>query len=237
MSHLDVDVKYNFFGVYPALAEQLPFYTDGAGDKQSGFRLIFASTIKEASMKMNEDIYYANAGTNDIAIANTDITAKTMLTKDFVLFAGIDANGAVISRADLNKERGFNETQRPFATPVDYEIAAKYVGNNASITVDPIVDLSRSSSSWNVDINNATIKPNITVAPTNNHIKIYNVASSQKYPVGHSTYVNGLPAYAAGYVIQLGEQIEDRQPIEISIKVKDNLGFYNVLKIKVQKLK
>ena len=52
---LDVDVKYNFFGVYPALAEQLPFYTDGAGDKQSGFRLIFASTIKEASMKMNED--------------------------------------------------------------------------------------------------------------------------------------------------------------------------------------
>lgn len=40
-----------------------------------------------------------------------------------------------------------------------------------------------------------------------------------------------------GYVIQLGEQIEDRQPIEISIKVKDNLGFYNVLKIKVQKLK
>ena len=234
---LDVDVKYNFFGVYPALAEQLPFYTDGAGDKQSGFRLIFASTIKEASMKMNEDIYYANAGTNDIAIANTDITAKTMLTKDFVLFAGIDANGAVISRADLNKERGFNETQRPFATPVDYEIAAKYVGNNASITVDSIVDLSRSSSSWNVDINNATIKPKITAAPTNNHIKIYNVASSQKYPVGHSTYVNGLPAYAAGYVIQLGEQIEDRQPIEISIKVKDNLGFYNVLKIKVQKLK
>ena len=233
---LDVNVKYNFFGVYPALAEQLPFYTDGAGNKQSGFRLIFASTIKEASMKMNEDIYYANAGTNDIAIANTDITAKTMLTKDFVLFAGIDANGAVISRADLNKERGFNETQRPFVAPVDYEITAKYVGNNAGITVDPIVDLSTSSSAWNVDINNATIKPNITAAANNDHIKIYNVASSQKYPVGHSTYVNGLPAYAAGYVIQLGEQIEDRQPIEISIKVKDNLGFYNVLKVKVQKL-
>lgn len=233
---LDVNVKYNFFGVYAALAEQLPFYTDGAGNKQSGFRLVFASTIKEASMKMNEDIYYANAGTNDIAIANTDITAKTMLTKDFVLFAGIDANGAVISRADLNKERGFNETQRPFAAPVDYEITAKYVGDNTVVIVDPIVDLSTSGTPWNVDIDNATIKPNISSAANNDHIKIYNVASSQKYPVGHSTYVNGLPAYAAGYVIQLGEKIEDRQPIEISIKVKDALGFYNVLKVKVQKL-
>lgn len=233
---INVDAKYNFFGVYPALAEQLPFYTDANGDEQPGFRLVFASTIKESSMKMNKDIYYANAGTNDIAIANTDITAKTMLEKDFVLFAGIDANGAVISRADLNNERGFNETQRPFAAPVDYEITAKYIGNNAPVTVDPIVDLSASGTPWNVDINNATIKPAISAPTTDDHIKIYNVASSQKYPVGHSTYVNGLPAYAAGYVIQLGEQIEDRQPIEITIKVKDALGFYNVLKVNVQKL-
>ena len=234
---INVDVKYNFFGVYPALAEQLPFYLDANDDKQPGFKLVFASTIKKATLKTKEDIYYAKAGTNYVFISNDDVVAQTMLGKDFVLFDGIDANGRVAVRETLNDARGFNEEIRPFDTQDLYTFSAASVSTSGAapmplnIYLRPLLP-----AIWNVNVAAGTIEPAVDVPYTGSEIAVYNVPSSQAYPVGDPTYPNGLPAVESGFVIQLGEAIDYRQPVEVTITVKDNLGFKNTLKVKVQKL-
>ena len=234
-----VSVDYHFYGVYPALADQLPFYTDAMGDKYPGFLLKFASTIGRSTLKTKEDIYYAKAGTHYVFISNDDIVATTLKNKEFVLFDGIDANGNTITRAKLNDARGFNEDIRPFVAPKDYELSAKAIGDNSTIIVDPLVDYTVTPAPgnvWDVNIATATINPDVPAPATNDHVKVYLWPSSQKYPVGDPTYTNGLPAVEGGFVIQLGKDIDYRQPVEVTIKVKDTFGFYQTLKVKVQKL-
>ena len=235
---VNVDVDYHFYGVYPALADQLPFYTDANGEKQSGFVLRFASTIRRSSLKTKEDIYYAKAGTHYVFISNDDIVATTLKGREFVLFNGIDANGNTIDRAKLNDARGFNEDIRPFVEPLQYEISAIRVGDEQPITVTPtITDASTLSKVWDVNANLSTIEPAVPAPNTlTDDVKVYLWPSSQKYAVGDTNYPNGLPAVEGGFVIQLGENVDYRQQVEVSIKVKDTFGFYQTLKVKIQKL-
>ena len=233
---VNVDVNYHFYGVYAALADQLPFYTDAMGEKKSGFVLKFASTIRRSTLKAKEDIYYAKAGTHYVFISNDDIVATTLKGREFVLFDGIDANGNTITRAKLNDARGFNEDIRQFENPATYGLSAKAVGDNSGITVKPLVDMTSDPNPWTVNIPTGTIEPNVPAPAVDGDVQVYLWPSSQKYPVGDPTYPNGLPAVEGGFVIQLGEQIDYRQPVEVTIKVKDAFGFYQTLKVKVQKL-
>ena len=235
---VNVDVDYHFYGVYPALDDQLPFYTDANGKKQPGFVLSFASTIKHSSLKTKEDIYYAKAGTHYVFISNDDIVATTLKGKEFVLFDGIDANGNRADRATLNNARGFNEDIRPFVEPENYVLGAKAVGDGSTITISggQVIDKTGDPNVWKVNIATGTIEPNVPAPLADGDVKVYLWPSSQKYPVGDPTYTNGLPAVEGGFVIQLGQNIDYRQPIEVSIVVKDNLGCSQTLKVKVQKL-
>ena len=235
-AEVNVDVTYHFFGVYPALAEQLPYYIEG-NNKYPGFKLIFASTIGWSTLETKEATYYAKAGDHYVFISNDDITATTRKEKEFVLFNGIDANGNVTTRAKLNDERGFNEDIRPFVDPTKYEITAVRVGDGKTVEIDgAIVDATTLKSVWNVNVSNGTIAPAVPEPADNAKVKVYLWPSSQKYAVGDATYPNGLPAVESGFVIQLGKQIDNRQPIEVTIRVKDTWDYYSDLKVVVQKL-
>ena len=232
-----VNIDYHFFGVYPALAEQLPFYTDANGDVHSGFQLQYTSTIWMSSMEAKEATYYAKAGTHYVFISNDDIVAMTQKKREFVLFDGIDANGNVADRETLNDARGFNEDIRPFVDPMNYVVTAKNVGDNKPVTVKPtIVDMTSDPMPWVVDATTGTIEPKVNTPSTDAEITVYLFPSSKKYPVGDAAYPNGLPAVESGFVIQLGQDIDYRQPIEVTITVKDELGYGQDLKVVVQKL-
>ena len=225
-----VNVNYHFFGVYPALADQLPFYIDRAGNKQSGFHLVFASTIQKSTLKMNEDIYYANAGTNDVFITNDDVTATTYLGRNFVLFDGLKDNKRW-ERATLNNERGFNEAQRPFAEPKDYEVSAQYVNGGEIKTISIVEFDNNTNGKWVVDARGVKTYE-LGDIPSDASIKIYAIPS-----IGETKNGNVIEtAHTGGLAIQLGKGIEDRQPINITIKIKDTFGFYQTLNVKVQKL-
>ena len=243
---INVDVKYNFFGVYPALDEQLPFYSTGTVgtptyQEHPGFRLVFASTIKKSTLETKEDVYTAKAGTHYVFISNDDIIAKTMLGKEYVLLDGLNASGVPTNREELNDARGFNEDIRPFT--IAYT-SAKSVNGNATLTIGAGAlqtgttvqeDCSSVASSgidvnWNVNIPSGTIEPALqAVSSLTNDVTVYEVSSRQKFPVGNSAYPNGLPAVEGGYVIQLGQDIDYRQPVEVTFTVTDELGFTNTL--------
>lgn len=92
------------------------------------------------------------------------------------------------------------------------------------------------SNPWTVNIPTGTIEPNVPAPAQDGDVQVYLWPSSQKYPVGDTNYPNGLPAVEGGFVIQLGKDIDYRQPVEVSIVVKDALGCSQTLKVKVQKL-
>ena len=230
-----VDINYHFFGVYPALPTQLPFYTDANGKAHPGFLLQYTSTIANSTMETKETIYDAHAGTHYVFISNDDIVAKTEKEREFVLFDGLDAKGNCTPRAKLNDARGFNEDIRPFVDPVDYKITAKEVGGTGK-KVD-VVPETTPAMPWVVNPTTSTIEPLVPdPAPVDGKIHVYLFPSSQKYPVGDTNFPNGLPAVEGGFVIQLGQNIEYRQPIEVTIEVKDDLGYSQNLKVVVQKL-
>ena len=231
-----VSANYYYYGVYPATMDELGYYIDNrTGEKNSGFQLVFASTIKNSTLKMNESIYYANAGTNDVFISNDDVTATTALNRNFVLFDGIKDNKRW-ERATLNNERGFNEAQRPFAAPTEYEVSAKYVnGGKIDINGNAVVQFpaneGEGEGKWVVDARGVRTYE-LGAVPTDNTIKVYAIPS-----IGESKNGNVIEtAHTGGLAIQLGTGIEDRQPIEVTIKIKDTLGFYQTLKVVVQKL-
>ena len=232
-----VDVNYHFFGVYPALPTQLPFYTDANGDAHPGFLLQYTSTIAKSSMETKETIYNAHAGTHYVFISNDDIVAKTEKGREFVLFDGLDAKSNVTTRAKLNDARGFNEDIRPFDAPMDYEISAIRVGDKQPVTVKSnITDKTGAGMPWIVDASTSSIEPDVPAPAADGEIQVYLFPSSKNYPVGDASYPLGLPAVEGGFVIQLGQYIDYRQPIEVTIKVKDELGYSQNLKVVVQKL-
>ena len=233
-----VDVKYHFFGVYPALPAQLPFYTDANDDVHPGFQLQYTSTIAKSSMQTKEAVYNAKAGTHYVFISNDDIVAKTQKGREFVLFDGLDAKSNVTTRAKLNDARGFNEDIRPFDIPLKYEITAIRVGDKQSVTVKPtIIDMTAAGvMPWIVDKSTSSIEPDVPAPAADDEIQVYLFPSSKNYPVGDADYPLGLPAVEGGFVIQLGQNIDYRQPIEVTIKVKDALGYSQNLKVVVQKL-
>ena len=224
-----VDIAYDFYGVYPATKEQLGYY-GVTNNYKAGFRLVFASTIQKSTITMDEAVYSAAAGSNSLFISNDDITATTMLGGDFVLFDGVAGKKAV-DRAVLNDARGFNEAQRPFVSPSNYEISAKYANGDEDDVID--VDY-RTNGAWNAPANG---KQNASVnVPDNKGVQVFLMPATDEVPETAVGANDGIAAQNAGLYIVLGKQIEDNQPIELTIRVKDTMGFYNEFKVVVKKL-
>lgn len=240
-----VDVEYNFFGVYPALPAQLPFYSTGSGNlyrEHPGFRLVFASTIQKSKIKTSEDLLKAAAGTHHVFISNDNVECTTMLNGSFVLFDGLDANGNATSRKDLNDLRGFNEDIRNY--DIDWaNVSAKYVADGSSITnisgPATTTKFDRTvATDWVITAATGDIKLDFNTTPRTapvDGIAIYEVDAREAEGTSATNLV-GVKAHQGGYAIQLGANIDYRQQIEVTIPVKDKLGFVKNLTFKVQKL-
>ncbi len=235
-----VKVAYHHYGVYP---EDL--FTDG---KKNQFKLVFASLLKNSDLNMAEgsEKLIAKAGTNDVFISNDMLNLLTPKNQKFYLFDGLNSGGSIIKRADLNKD-SFNEAQRPFVTVdnlfttqsgnISAYVTAKDKNGSTSHTVEVGSWSTAPFTTWTINPLTGEIDY-VLPALTGNNIKIFKVDAAAARPAtdADNVAVDVIQGHTGGMVIQLPTSIDDKQEIEISIKLTDDLGFTNTLKFTVSKI-
>ena len=238
-----VKVAYHHYGVYP---EDL--FTDGTKNQ---FKLVFASLLKNSDLNMAEgsEKLIAKAGTNDVFISNDMLNLLTPKNQKFYLFDGLNSGGSIIKRADLNKD-SFNEAQRPFVTVDDLfkftiqsgknisaYVTAKDKNGSTSHTVEVGSWSTAPSTTWTINPLTGEIDY-VLPALTGDNIKIFKVDAAAARPAtdADNVAVDVIQGHTGGMVIQLPKSIDDKQEIEISIKLRDYLGFTNTLKFTVSKI-
>ena len=238
-----VQVAYKHYGVY-----EETLFDGGKTDNQ--FELVFASLLKNSSLKMAEgsEKLIAKAGTNDVFISDDILDLQTPMEQKFYLFDGLNSGGSIISRADLNKN-SFNEAQRPFIT-IDQLFASDRSSDAKSMVVtakdkNGSTEHMVSVAKWSTDpkttwtINPLTGEINYLLpAPDANAIKIFRVDAAPARPATSTdnVAVDVIQGHTGGMVIQLPESIADKEEVEITITLSDALGFTNELKFTVSKL-
>ena len=236
-----VKVAYHHYGVYP---EDL--FTDCTKNQ---FKLVFASLLKNSDLNMAEgsEKLIAKAGTNDVFISNDMLNLLTPKNQKFYLFNGLNSGGRVIARAELNRN-SFNEDQRPFITVDDLfattsGVSAVVTAKDKNGSTEHIVKV----GTWNTgkdDPTHWTIDPltgeisYVLPDPEGEYIKIFNVKAAAARPAtaADNVAVDVIQGHTGGMVIQLPESIDDKQEIEITITLHDDLGFTNELKFTVSKI-
>ena len=241
-----VIVDYHHYGVYPE--------TLFAGGKTNQFQLVFASFLKHSTLNMadGKKTLVVNTGTHDVFISNDDLNLVTPKKGKFFLFDGIDANGKVVARKTLN-EVSFNEEQRGFMTVDDIfdektegskTVAANFTAKakNGSTTYNVVIDRINGSVAADWTIDPQTGKRSYKLGnPDSDNIKIYQVdAKAARKPnsgevLDPTTTMVG--AHTGGMVIQLPTSVADQEEVEITLTVKDDLGFANKLTFVVKKIK
>ncbi len=241
-----VKVAYHHYGVYP---EDL--FTDG---KKNEFKLVFASLLKNSDLQMAEgsETLVAKAGTNDVFISNDMLNLLTPKNQKFYLFDGLNSGGRVIARAELNRN-SFNEDQRPFVTVEDL-FSKITVNGNKNVSEYVTAKDKNGSTTHTVEVGSWSTAPLTTwtinpltgeidyVLPAltgnNTNIKIFKVDAAAARPAidADNVAVDVIQGHTGGMVIQLPTSIDDKQEIEISIKLTDDLGFTNTLKFTVSKI-
>ena len=235
-----VKVAYHHYGVYP---EDL--FTDGTKNQ---FKLVFASLLKNSDLNMAEgsEKLIAKAGTNDVFISNDMLNLLTPKNQKFYLFDGLNSGGSIIKRADLNKD-SFNEAQRPFVTVdklfatqsdnISAYVTAKDKNGSTTHTVEVGSWSTGSLTTWTINPLTGEIDY-VLPALTGNNIKIFKVDAAAARPAtdADNVAVDVIQGHTGGMVIQLPTSIDDKQEIEISIKLTDDLGFTNTLKFTVSKI-
>ena len=223
-----VQSAYKHYGVYP---EDL--FTNGTKNQ---FKLVFASLLKHSTLKMAEgsETLTAAAGTNVVFISNEDLNFLTPKDGKFFLFDDLDANGEVVTRAELN-ELSFNEAQRPFASEDMIAWSAK---DKKGETKHNIQSATFEGSYWVIDKQTGDRTFNLP-APDATNIKLYNVPACPvvKDTKHDYTAADVVKGHEGGIAIQLPTSIEDQQEIEFTLTVKDALGFTNNVKFVVKKIK
>ena len=229
----EVGVDYAHYGVY-----HQDLFTGGKTNNQ--FVLQFASLLNHSTLKMaaGKETLVVNTGTHDVFISNDNLDLTTPMGGKFFLFDGLDKNENVVARKSLN-ETSFNEEQRPFMTEneiyntTNFEAKAK----NGSTTYEVITG---DITGWNIDKETGEISY-VLPEPDATNIKIYHVPAAPKRKANDGevldekkTMVDGTPG---GIVIQLPTSVADQEEVEITLTVKDNLGFTNDLKFTVKKIK
>ena len=237
---MTVYTEYNHYGVYPET-----LFTGGKTDNK--FELVFASLLKNSTVEMAEgsETLVAKAGTNDVFISDDILNLTTPMKQKFYLFDGLNSNGVVVSRANLNKN-SFNEEQRPFIT-VD-ELYAPAVGSESTVVtaVDKkqptnkhkvVVGDVNSALTWNIDVTTGARTYTLAENKTDNII-IYNIDAIADYNDATHQYTSAdvVKGYTGGMIIQLPSSIADKEEIEFTITLNDALGFTNELKFTVTKL-
>ena len=225
-----VQSAYKHYGVYP---EDL--FTNGTKNQ---FKLVFASLLNHSTLKMAEgsETLTAAAGTNVVFISNKDLNFLTPKDGKFFLFDGLNANGEVVTRAELN-ELSFNEAQRPFASEGMITWSAKDkkgdTEHNTNFSFETFTDamwvISQQTGDRTFNLGN----------PDATKFKFYNIPAFPVVKDNDHTWTSAdvVKGHEGGIAIQLPTSIEDQQEIEFTLTVKDALGFTNNVKFVVKKIK
>ena len=228
---IPVKTTYSHYGVYP---EKL--FTGGNTENQ--FNLVYASLLKNSSMKMadGKETLVVNTGTHDVFISNEILNLTTPMKGKFFLFDGIDADGKKVERKTLN-EASFNEDQRGFMTVADLFNTANFTAKakNGATTYT----FTTGTIGWSIEPE--TGKVSYTVGtPDATQITIYEVPAASKRPANTGEVLDPsttmVGAVTGGIVIQLPTSVADQEEVEITLTVKDDLGFSNALKFVVKKI-
>ena len=232
---MPVKVSYSHYGVYP---EKL--FT--GGETENLFQLVYASLLKYSTVEMAEgsETLVAKAGTNDVFISDDILNLTTPMGQKFYLFDGLNG-GTKVDRVELNK-KSFNEEQRPFIT-VD-QLFEKY--NNELVvsakdkngTKEHTVTVGTwANTMWVIDPVSGERSYNLG-DPNPAEIKIFNVPAfpAVQDPNHQWSAANVVEGHTGGMAIQLPKSIADKEEIEFTITLRDDLGFTNELKFTVTKL-
>ena len=235
---MTVYAEYSHYGVYPET-----LFTGGKTDNK--FELVFASLLKNSTVEMAEgsETLVAKAGTNDVFISDDILNLTTPMKQKFYLFDGLNG-GTKVDREELNK-KSFNEEQRPFIT-VD-ELFAIDDGKSAVVTAKDKNGTEEhkhtvSVGTWNdamwvIDPVSGERSYNLG-DPDPAEIKIFNVPAfpAVQDPNHKWSAANVVEGHTGGMAIQLPKSIADKEEIEFTITLRDDLGFTNELKFTVTKL-
>ena len=232
---MTVKTEYSHYGVYPET-----LFTGGETDNQ--FELVFASLLKNSTVEMAEgsETLVAKAGTNDVFISDDILNLTTPMKQKFYLFDGLNG-GTKVDRVELNK-KSFNEEQRPFIT-VD-QLFEKY--NNKLVvsakdkngTKEHTVTVGTwANTMWVIDPVSGERSYNLG-DPDPAEIKIFNVPAfpAVQDPNHQWSAANVVEGHTGGMAIQLPSSIADKEEIEFTITLRDDLGFTKALKFTVTKL-
>lgn len=234
---IQVGVEYKHYGVY---SEDL--FTGGETDNT--FVLVFASLLNHSTVAMTEgsETLIAKAGTSDVFISDDILNLTTPMKQKFYLFDGL-VDGKTVVRKDLNKN-SFNEDQRPFITVADLfaissgATSAVVTAKDKNGTEEHTVEVGTwSDTMWVIDPVSGERSYNLGT-PDNSAIKIFNVPAfpAVQDPTHQWTAANVVEGHTGGMAIQLPSSIADKEEIEFTITLNDELGFTKALKFTVTKL-
>ena len=233
---MTVYAEYSHYGVYPET-----LFTGGKTDNQ--FELVFASLLKNSTVEMAEgsETLVAKAGTNDVFISDDILNLTTPMGQKFYLFDGLNG-GTKVDRVELNK-KSFNEEQRPFITVADLfaESASKsavVTAKDKNGTEEHTVSVGNwSDAMWVIDPVSGERSYNLG-DPDADEIKIFNVPAfpAVQDPNHQWSAANVVEGHTGGMAIQLPKSIADKEEIEFTITLNDELGYTNELKFTVTKL-
>ena len=226
-----VTANFKHYGVYPE-------------EKVTDFTLVFGSFLKNSTMKMAEgkETLVVNTGTHDVFISNDDLNLLTPKGGKFFLFDGIKADGTVVYRKTLN-EASFNEEQRGFMTVNEIFDKVNFSAKDKNGSYDGYTfEIKKNDYTYDIDYQTGKRTLKITGEPAANEktIKIYQIPAipakkADKTQVADPT-TTWLGAHTGGMVIQLPKTVADQEEVEITLTVKDDLGFTNNLKFVVKKI-
>ena len=134
-------------------------------------------------------------------------------------------------------EASFNEEQRGFMTVADLFNTANFTAKakNGATTYT----FKTGTIGWSIEPE--TGKASYTVGtPDATEITIYQVPAYSKRPADEGEVLDPsttmVGAVTGGIVIQLPTSVADQEEVEITLTVKDDLGFSNALKFVVKKI-
>ncbi|MCM1254716.1 MAG: collagen-like protein, partial [Duncaniella sp.] len=212
--------NYNFYGVYPATAAQVPAFT-----------LRFASLLADAKTVKANSTYTANNGSREVILTDADFTLVDAVGDNFYLFDGIQPDGNIEKRSNMNLRQGFEEGTEGF--PTKYEFA------NAQATAYYYLNGTKKSLTVNVGKTmgvNAKFVTNTSTltryweavgTPADNEVIITNLPAAQANKPNY-------PGIPGGVMIQLPQNIGTTEPVTVVFELVDVFGATKTLPVTVQ---
>lgn len=212
--------NYTFYGVYPATAKQVP-----------AFKLRFASLLGDAQTAKADGTFTANNGSREVILTDADFTLVDAVGDNFYLFDGIQPDGNIEKRSNMNLRQGFEEGTEGF--PTNYKFAnaqatAYYYlnGTKKSLTVK-VGETMGVNAKFVTNTSTLTRYWEAVSTPADNEVIITNLPAAQANKPNY-------PGIPGGVMIQLPQNIGTTEPVVVEFQLVDVFGVTKTLPVTVQ---